>query len=330
MKWYYEVGGEQQGPVTEEAIEALYSSGVITAETKVWRKGLQEWQPASEVLSGEGSSEAAPDDVTSTAGRRVYAPHERDQMSPEERIHAFMHGLADEYQGMGEHAWTGVMHFEVVGGPSYTVEADNGVCAVYDGKVGEPTCTSTCQRLEDLLRIVDDGYEGDFTEALGMGVITETSDELMLFDSSFRSHYVRVNTIEVPKYHVCVTAVGVDLEALADVVGKIRPDMYHGDILESLSIPDFTYNLVLVTPGWSKEQATQAAQKLEAIGANTTTFTTPELFARMDTDAVYQRNLQAAMEQARAAYEAEHGEQTAPWAWIGLAIILMISAAKNC
>ena len=39
MKWYYELAGQQQGPVPEYEIESLLASGKITPETAVG-KGL--------------------------------------------------------------------------------------------------------------------------------------------------------------------------------------------------------------------------------------------------------------------------------------------------
>lgn len=45
MNWYYAVGQQQQGPVTEQQLQALAKDGVITGETLVWREGLTNWQP---------------------------------------------------------------------------------------------------------------------------------------------------------------------------------------------------------------------------------------------------------------------------------------------
>lgn len=45
MTWYYAVGLQQQGPVTEEQLQALAKDGVITGDTLVWRDGMANWQP---------------------------------------------------------------------------------------------------------------------------------------------------------------------------------------------------------------------------------------------------------------------------------------------
>ena len=45
MTWYYAVGQEQKGPVTDEQLHALAQNGTINAETLVWHDGLADWQP---------------------------------------------------------------------------------------------------------------------------------------------------------------------------------------------------------------------------------------------------------------------------------------------
>lgn len=45
MNWYYAVGGQQQGPVTTEALQALAASGQINDATLVWREGMSGWEP---------------------------------------------------------------------------------------------------------------------------------------------------------------------------------------------------------------------------------------------------------------------------------------------
>lgn len=44
MNWYYAVGQQQQGPVTEQQLQALAKDGVITGDTLVWREGMTGWQ----------------------------------------------------------------------------------------------------------------------------------------------------------------------------------------------------------------------------------------------------------------------------------------------
>ena len=52
MNWYYAVGQQQQGPVTEDQMRALAKDGVVTADTMVWREGLADWQPYGVVSGG--------------------------------------------------------------------------------------------------------------------------------------------------------------------------------------------------------------------------------------------------------------------------------------
>lgn len=47
MDWHYAVGDEVRGPVAEEELEGLLSSGRLPPDTLVWRAGLAEWTPAS-------------------------------------------------------------------------------------------------------------------------------------------------------------------------------------------------------------------------------------------------------------------------------------------
>lgn len=45
MNWYYESGGQQQGPVTETDLDRLLGEGKITPDTLVWREGMSGWTP---------------------------------------------------------------------------------------------------------------------------------------------------------------------------------------------------------------------------------------------------------------------------------------------
>mgnify|MGYP003138528354 CR=1 FL=1 len=46
--WYYVVDGARNGPVEQSEITRLIKLGTITAQTLVWRKGLDGWGAASE------------------------------------------------------------------------------------------------------------------------------------------------------------------------------------------------------------------------------------------------------------------------------------------
>lgn len=43
--WFYAYNGQQQGPVSEATIRSLVRQGILTADSLVWRKGMDQWQP---------------------------------------------------------------------------------------------------------------------------------------------------------------------------------------------------------------------------------------------------------------------------------------------
>jgi hypothetical protein len=50
--WYYILDEQQVGPVKEEEIQVLIQDGTLNSATRVWRDGMQKWQPlAGTVLS---------------------------------------------------------------------------------------------------------------------------------------------------------------------------------------------------------------------------------------------------------------------------------------
>jgi len=52
VNWYYAREGRQVGPVSEEDLTAQAASGVVRADTLVWREGMQGWQPYGSVIGG--------------------------------------------------------------------------------------------------------------------------------------------------------------------------------------------------------------------------------------------------------------------------------------
>jgi len=66
MSWYYVRDGKQDGPHSEESMRGLVKSGLVSAETSVWREGMSNWQPAAQAaphfLAGP-----TPSAVTTTA-----------------------------------------------------------------------------------------------------------------------------------------------------------------------------------------------------------------------------------------------------------------------
>ncbi|MFT5470596.1 MAG: hypothetical protein ACI8UO_005725 [Verrucomicrobiales bacterium] len=47
MEWYYEHGGAQNGPVSENELASLVQSGAINGSTRVWNANLTDWSPLS-------------------------------------------------------------------------------------------------------------------------------------------------------------------------------------------------------------------------------------------------------------------------------------------
>jgi uncharacterized RDD family membrane protein YckC len=60
MSWYYAVGQEQKGPVTDEQLQELARDGVITGESLVWREGMTDWRPYSSRGTGAAAPASAP------------------------------------------------------------------------------------------------------------------------------------------------------------------------------------------------------------------------------------------------------------------------------
>lgn len=57
MDWYYSVGGEQKGPVSEADFQRLVQDGIVTGQTLVWRQGMPQWQSYSATSPASAVSE---------------------------------------------------------------------------------------------------------------------------------------------------------------------------------------------------------------------------------------------------------------------------------
>lgn len=49
MTWYYAIGSERQGPITEAELDRLAAQGELRPDTLVWRDGMVDWKPLAEV-----------------------------------------------------------------------------------------------------------------------------------------------------------------------------------------------------------------------------------------------------------------------------------------
>jgi uncharacterized RDD family membrane protein YckC len=49
MEWYYVQDGKRNGPIGDDELQSLVSTGVIDREDLVWRKGMSGWQKYGEI-----------------------------------------------------------------------------------------------------------------------------------------------------------------------------------------------------------------------------------------------------------------------------------------
>lgn len=63
--WHYEKDGERHGPVTEQQLKDLASSGQLQPSSLIWQSGMEQWQPASslDVIDWPQPVESKPDDL---------------------------------------------------------------------------------------------------------------------------------------------------------------------------------------------------------------------------------------------------------------------------
>ena len=76
MNWYYDQGGQRQGPVPESEIDRLLASGAINETTLVWREGMANWAPLREARpTGGGAAASVPVGwIRCTATGRYFPP----------------------------------------------------------------------------------------------------------------------------------------------------------------------------------------------------------------------------------------------------------------
>lgn len=60
MRWFYAVGSEKVGPVTEQDIEMLAQNGTITPNTYVWNDLIAKWVLYGELKAGKAERGGAP------------------------------------------------------------------------------------------------------------------------------------------------------------------------------------------------------------------------------------------------------------------------------
>lgn len=60
MDWHYAIGNEQLGPVSENELALMVSSGRINANTLVWRDPMKEWLPLKDAPGAPRAANAGP------------------------------------------------------------------------------------------------------------------------------------------------------------------------------------------------------------------------------------------------------------------------------
>ena len=66
MDWYYAMGNQQIGPITQAELQALVRDKKVNAHTRVWRTGMKEWQELGQLLK---SNQTAPVAIRPGTGR---------------------------------------------------------------------------------------------------------------------------------------------------------------------------------------------------------------------------------------------------------------------
>ena len=76
MNWYYDQGGQRQGPIPEAELDRLLASGTITLNTLVWCEGMADWAPLGKARAAGGTgAESVPEGwIRCTATGRYFPP----------------------------------------------------------------------------------------------------------------------------------------------------------------------------------------------------------------------------------------------------------------
>ena len=103
-QWYYARGGQQQGPVSFEELQAMAVRGQISGGDLVWSEGMANWSPASSVAN------LMPPDTQGVPAQQYPAPQQPGQLGvpgaapsggeqPERLVQAGTGAPATDYQG---------------------------------------------------------------------------------------------------------------------------------------------------------------------------------------------------------------------------------------
>ena len=86
--WYFELNGAQQGPEETERIQQRLRNGELSSSTLVWRDGMEDWKPLSQVPELQ-NSQAHP-----TSGTLSGQPPQHAQGAPGVGVMPSQNGLA--------------------------------------------------------------------------------------------------------------------------------------------------------------------------------------------------------------------------------------------
>jgi len=92
MKWYYAERKKPFGPIDEKEFRYLIDRGTILPDTLVWRSGMKEWKPLSEVNIDERTET---DDKTKVHKPEVQKPEELKAAEEIETEYESVENLAD-------------------------------------------------------------------------------------------------------------------------------------------------------------------------------------------------------------------------------------------
>ncbi len=88
MKWYYEVRGQPQGPVTDSELDELVADGTVRDQTRLWREGMEDWLALSEIRPAHENVDElrSPDHAERSTWQDTEGTERRAPGTDEERI----------------------------------------------------------------------------------------------------------------------------------------------------------------------------------------------------------------------------------------------------
>lgn len=74
MNWYYDLGGQRQGPVDEAELDRLIAADTVKPDTLVWREGMAGWAPLKDARPAGGGAAVPEGWIRCTATGRYFPP----------------------------------------------------------------------------------------------------------------------------------------------------------------------------------------------------------------------------------------------------------------